>query len=139
MARENPTKVIATSADVAADTDIDITVGATGDGKVYHVKALYLPTTIDTGATGIAFQITDDSDNVIWSAHTLTDIEIGSASFQAHRGISAGFTDGDGSEIVVLPDKMIIPGGYKIKTLSDTVGNTDHGVLQVFGSVFKSL
>lgn len=139
MARENPTKVIATGSDPAADSEVSVTIGETNDGLVYHIKALYLPTEIDTGATGIAFQITDESDNVIWSAHTLTDIATGTASFQAHRGIASGFTDGDGSEVVVLPDKMIIPGGYKIKTVSDTVGNTDHGVLQVFGSVFKSL
>lgn len=136
--RESPTKILAQSANPAVDTDISVTIGATNDGRVYHIKALYLPTTIDTGVTGIAFQITDASDVVIWSGHSLTDLAIGTESFQAHRVVS-GFTDGDGSEIIVLPDKMIVPGGYKVKTLSDTVANVDHGVLTIFGSVFKAL
>jgi hypothetical protein len=137
--RESPTKILATGADPAADTEHEVTLGADGDGRVYHIKSIYMPTAIDTGASDVAFQITDASDAIIWSGSSLTQIQIGSFSLQAHRGIAAGFTDGDGGEVMVLPDKMIVPGGYKVKTLSETVANVDHGVLTIFGSVFKAL
>lgn len=137
--RESPTRILAQSADPAADAEATLTLGATGDGRVYHVKSIYIPTNFDTGASGLAFQITDANDVVIWAAQSLTDLATGALSFQAHRGIAAGFTDGSGGEVVVLPEKMIVPGGYKIVTLSETVANADHGVMTVFGSVFKAL
>lgn len=136
--REISTKVLLTGTDVAADTEISETIGETGDGFAYHIKSLYLPVEVDTGATGMAFQITDADDNVVWSGHTLTDVATGSASFQAQR-VENGFTDGDGSEIIVLPDKLIVPGGFKIKTVTDTVGNVDYGSLVVFGAQFKGI
>lgn len=136
--RESPTKILATGADPAADTEHSVTLGAANDGRVYHIKAIHLDTDM-TVADISAFLITTDADVTIWSSAALTAIGTGNLSFQAHRGIAAGFTDGAGAEIVVLPDKMIVPGGYKVKTLAATVANIDHGALNIFGSVFKAL
>ncbi|KKN51940.1 hypothetical protein LCGC14_0617770 [marine sediment metagenome] len=137
MARETPTKIIAAGADIAADTEHSVTIGTAGDSLVYHIKALYLDTNM-TIADVTAFQITTDTDVIIWSSAALTAIATTAHSLQAHRGIAAGFTDGDGNEVVVLPDKMIVPGGYKVKTLAAVAANIDHGVLSVFGSVLTA-
>ncbi len=136
--RESPTKVLATGAALADNLEHDVTVGALNDGKVYHIKSLHLVTEMDVADIS-AFLITSDTDQTIWQSAALTAIGTGTLSFQAHRGIAAGFTDGAGAEIVVLPDKMIIPGGYKIKTLAALASSLDHGAFTIFGSVFKSL
>jgi len=136
--RESPTRILATGAAVAADTEHEVTIGAAGDGKVYHIKSLHLVTANDV-ADQSAFQITDADDAVIWQGTALTAIGTGALFFGAYRGIAAGFTDGLGGEVIVLPDNMIIPGGYKIKTVAELSTSIDHGVLTVFGSVFKAL
>lgn len=135
--RESPTKILASAAGIAANLDHSLTIGALNDGKVYHIKSIFLNTVNDL-ADATAFQITTDTDVVIWSSAALTAIATTAHSLQAHRGIATGFTDGDGNEVVVLPDKMIVPGGYKVKTLAAVVANVDHDTMNVFGSVFKA-
>lgn len=136
-AREVSTKTLLTGTDVAADTEINETLGADGDGFVYHIKSIHIPLAVDTGATGVAIQVTDANDNVVWESQTLTDVAIGTSSVQAQR-VSGGFTDGAGNEIIELPDKFVIPGGYKIKTVAETVANVDYGSMTVFGSQFDA-
>ncbi len=136
--RENPTKVLASGAALADNTEHDVTVGALNDGKVYHVKSIHLVTEMDV-ADSSAFQITTDTDIPIWQGTALTQIGTGTLFLGAYRGIAAGFTDGLGGEVIVLPEKMIIPGGYKIKTVAELVSSIDHGILTIYGSVFKAL
>lgn len=139
MAREIATRILATAAALADDLEHTIVLGATGNGLVYHIKGITCVTEMDTGATDLAFVITDADDVVVWSNVSLTQIAItGPFNLQASAGIAAGFTDGGGNEHIVLPDKMIIPGGWKIKTLSETAANNDHGIMTVFGAVFKA-
>ena len=137
--RESPTKILASSADPAATAEATVTLGATGDGRMYHIKAIHMPTATTTAATGVGFTITDSTGAVIWQAQSLTDVGTGALSAQAHRGIAAGFTDGSGGEVMVLPDKMVVPGGYIVNSLTELTTNIDHGIMKVFGSVFKSL
>lgn len=137
--RESPTRIIASAAALAVDTEHEVTFGAAGDGRVYHIKAIHLVTDM-TAPDKSGFQITDADDAVIWEAVALTQIAASAGlSLQAHRGIAAGFTDGLGSEIIVLPDKMIVPGGYKLKTVAEALASIEHDELTVFGSVFKAL
>lgn len=139
MAREIATRILASAAALADNLEHEITIGATDDGKVYHIKGINCVTEMDTGATDLAFVITDADDVVVWSSTSLTQIAItGPFSLIASVGIAAGFTDGGGNEHIILPDKMIIPGGWKIKTLSETIDNNDHGIMTVFGAVFKA-
>ncbi len=139
MAREIATRVLATAAALADNLEHTITIGAADDGKVYHIKGITCVTEMDTGATDLSFVITNADDVVVWTSTSLTQIAItGPFNLQASAGIAAGFTDGGGNEHIVLPDKMIIPGGWKIKTLSETVANNDHGIMTVFGAVFKA-
>ena len=136
--RESPTKILATGANIAADTEHSVTIGAVNDGKVYHIKAIHLHTLM-TVADISAFKISSATDDTIWQSAALTAIGTGANTFQAHRGIAAGFTDGNGAETVILPDKMIVPGGFKVETVAGTIANIDHGQLIIFGSVFKAL
>jgi hypothetical protein len=139
MAREIATRILATAAALADNLEHEITIGAANDNKVYHVKGITCVTEMDTGATDMAFVITDADDLVVWASTSLTAIgQTGPFSLTASAGIAAGFTDGDGNEHIVLPDKMVIPGGWKIKTLTATVANADHGIMTVFGAVFKA-
>jgi hypothetical protein len=136
VAREVSTKVLATGTNPAAGNEVSVTVGASGDGFVYHIKAIYIPVTVSTGATGMAIQIKTGS-SVVWSGHTLTDVGVGTADVQAQR-VRLGYTNG-GGEVVVLPEKMIVPGGYTVTTLTDTPANADYGAAVVFGSKMKEL
>ena len=140
MAREIATRILATAAALADNLEHTIIIGATDDGKVYHVKGITCVTEMDTGATDMAFVITDESDVVVWASSSLTALgQTGPFSLTASVGIAAGFTDGTGNEHIILPAKMIIPGGWKVKTLTATVANADHGIMTVFGAVFKAL
>ena len=139
MARETSTKILATAAALADNLEHTITIGSDGNGLVYDIKNITCVTEMDTGATDLAFVITDADDVVIWTSTSLTALgATGPFSLVASRGIAAGFTDGGGNEHIVLPDRMIIPGGYKIKTLTATVANADHGIMTVFGSVLTA-
>ena len=139
MAREIATRVIATAAALADNLEHTITIGAANDGKVYHIKGITCVTEMDTGATDLAFVITSDTDVEVWASTSLTALgATGPFSLVASTGIAAGFTDGGGNEHIVLPDKMVIPGGWKIKTLTATVANADHGIMTVFGAIFKA-
>lgn len=139
MARETTTKILATAAALADNLEHTITIGAVGDGKVFDIKNITCVTEMDTGATDMAFVITSDTDVEIWSSSSLTALgQTGPFSLIASRGIAAGFTDGTGNEHIVLPDRLIIPGGYKIKTLTATVANADHGIMTVFGSILDA-
>ncbi len=139
MAREIATRVIATAAALDDNLEHTIVIGAANDSKVYLIKGITCVTEFDTGATDLSFVITDASDVVVWQATSLTQIAItGPFNLQASAGIAAGYTDGGGNEHIVLPDEMIIPGGWKIKTLSETTANNDHGIMTVFGAVFKA-
>ena len=139
MAREIATRILATAAAIAVNLEHEITLGAANNGLVYHIKGINCVTEFDTGATDLSFVITNASDVVVWQGASLTKLGItGPFSLQASAGIAAGFTDGVGNEHIVLPDKMIVPGGYKIKTLSETAANNDHGIMTIFGAVFKA-
>lgn len=142
VARETSTKIILTGSDPAANTEQDETIGATGDRFVYHIKSIFIPLVTDANVANRfpAIQITDESDNVFMEIAVATAVTASTTmNVEAVRGLDFA-TDGNGNEIVPLPEKLIVPGGYKIKTLTANLQATDnYGVMQVFGSKLYAL
>ena len=135
--RENATKMIATGTAPTAGQEATVTIGTSGDGMLYHIKAVTITTTVATGATDIGFNL-NDGTNTVFQNSSATQVAIGSDRVTQMQRVPAAFTTGAGDEVMVLPDKLIVPGGYVIDSVSETVANTTHGGIMVFGSVFKA-
>lgn len=124
--------------DPAVDTEINEALAAAGD-LVYVPDQIIIPNTVDTAATGITVQITDASDVVQYTFVTAVDLGIGAFNFILDSSIEQHFTDSIGNEHAPLPKGMIIKGGWKLKTVSETLTSCDYGLFKVYGHMAKLL
>ncbi len=136
VAFESSTKIIATGANPAGASEATVTIGSLNDGFVYHIKSIYIPVVVANAPTVIDIQI-GDGTSLIFSEATGTAVAVGTFAIQGQR-VAANRTAGDGSEIIALPENLIVPGGFQIDTITATLANADYGVPVVFGAKLKA-
>jgi hypothetical protein len=125
-------KVIGSSADPAADTEITLTLGQNGP---YKIESLYVPLVTDSGVANRTVDITieDTNGNIIWKSGNTTAITASTSAVIVAADLPTEDSIGD-TRFIPIPDDLVLPNGAVIKTITALRESGDnYGVMNAFG------
>lgn len=125
-------KVIGTSADPAADTEIALTLGQNGP---YKLESLVAPLVTDSGVANRTIDITieDASGNIIWKSGNTTAIVASTSATIVAADLPTEDSIGD-TRFIPIPDDLVLPNGAVIRTITALrETGDDWGPMNAFG------
>ncbi len=134
------TELLATSSDPAVNTEISVTLGTAGSGQLFHIQSINIPLVTDSGVANRVpvILITNATDVVVLRFAVATAITATTTGGIQAIAVANSATDADNYEIIPIPSDLIIPAGWKIKTLTAAIeAGDDYGPAQIFGRKMK--